>query len=315
MDIEEFRCMFTKAPEKFPSGLEARYPRLLQQILAKWGTPHEMEAYLKDLVVDLRGNRQGFPHDILKEILFISNLFEKWRSERKRKAPANVIALISPGFVEGLEKAQLTLNDELGSKLRAAQLKIQRDDVQGMGELGSLLNQRDKDGMTLLMHAACYGAEKCMIQLVKSGANPHMADTAGNTALHWAVTMTRLRVAEILMYFGSDPSRKNKAGVGPLALAAIKPDPILASRLVDYGADVNMPDGKGDFPIHKAASAGASETVKFLLVAGALKDMKNRAGQSPLDLNNSTHADEVLKAFNEHQAELLRSSMGGERRG
>ena len=315
MDIEEFRHMFAKAPEKFPTGLEARYPRLLQQMLVKWDNPHEMEAYLKDLVVDQRGNRQGFPHDILKEILFIANLFEKWRSERKRKAPPNVIALIAPGLVDGLEKAQRPASEELEREMRLTKLKLQRDDAPGMGELGVLLNQRDKDGMTLLMHAACYGAEKCMIQLLKSGANPHMADTAGNTALHWAVTMTRLRAAEILMYFGADPTRKNSAGVGSLALAAIKPDSTLASRLVDYGADVNMPDGKGDFPLHKAASSGASETVRFLLLAGALKDMKNRAGQSPLDLNNSTHAAAVLKVFNEHQAEMLRNSMGGERRG
>lgn len=315
MNLDEFRKMFAKAPEKFPSGLEQRYSRVLTQMLAKWETPLEMEAYLNELVVDKRGNRQGFPQDILKEILFIAQLFEKWRAERKRKASSQILANIGPGLVDSLDKSQKTVDEEMSREFRGLKLKLQRDDAVVFSGLDLLLNQRDKDGMTPLMHAACYGAEKSMIHMLKMGANPHMADPGGNRPLHWAVTMNRLRAVEILMYFGAEPNVKNNSGITPLALAAIKPDPTVASRLVDYGAEVNLPDGKGDFPLHKAVMSGSSEGVRFLLAAGALRDMRNRDGKAPLDLNVSNHAEEVLRAFHSHQSDLLKSTMSGERRG
>lgn len=309
MDIDEFRQLFNKAPDKFPTGLESRYPRLLAQILAKWDYPREFEAYVNELVVDQRGTRQGFPQEILREILFVAALFEKWRAERKRKASPSALMALSPTLVDGLDKAQKTLTPELIRSLTQMKIKMQRDDTSGLADVVPVINQRDKDGMTLLMHAASFGAEKCLLMLLQAGANPHMADPGGNRSLHWAVTMNRLRAAEILMYFGADPNARNAMGIVPMSLAAIKPDPALASRLNDYGADLNQPDGRGDFPLHKAVMAGAADSVRFLLAGGASKEMKNREGKTPLELNHSQHAAAVTQAFQDHQNDLMRGSM------
>ena len=306
MNLTEFRQLFAKAPDKFPSGLESRYPRVLTQILEKWDSPRELDAFLKDLVVDFRGTRQGFPPEILKEILFLAALFERWRAERKRKADPTTLAALSPSLVEGIDRGQRPLDAALIKELRDAKILVQRDSPGELGSLDRMLNQRDRDGMTLLMHAASVGAEKSMIHLIKQGANPHLSDSVGNRALHWAVTMGRLRSTEILLYFGADPSAKNQAGIAPLALAALKPDASMASRLLDYGADPNQPDGKGDFPLHRAVHAGVSETVRLLLQAGASKDMQNRDGKSPLDIAGR---GEMQKVFQQYQAELIRSAM------
>lgn len=306
MDTASFRAMFAKAPEKFPKGLEVKYPRVLQLIISKWDAPRELEAYLNELVVDQRGNRAGFPTEILQEILFLAALFERWRAERKRKAEPAILALISISQVDGLERGQKPNTPELVKALNSLKLSLSKDNVEQLLDKQDLFNQRDRDGMTLLMHAACYGAEKSLIHLLKSGANPHVHDNAANKPLHWAVTMGKLRSTEILLYFGADPMAKNNAGASALTLAAIKADASIAARLIDYGADPNSPDGRGDFPLHKAVSSGLVETTRFLLYAGASKEMRNRDGKTPLELGIKP---EIAKVFQEHHSEMMKSSM------
>jgi hypothetical protein len=49
------------------------YPRIAQRIEQLWGTP-ECEHYLNTLVIDTRGNRQGFPPAVLEELLYLGRL-------------------------------------------------------------------------------------------------------------------------------------------------------------------------------------------------------------------------------------------------
>ena len=66
-------------PRKGPAerlGIRAAledYPRISQRIQQLWGTP-ECEAYLTSLVIDTRGNRQGFPPPIMEELLYLGRL-------------------------------------------------------------------------------------------------------------------------------------------------------------------------------------------------------------------------------------------------
>jgi len=45
-----------------------QYPRLMNRIAELWGKPKELEAYFAELITDSRGNRQGFPFKVLKEV-------------------------------------------------------------------------------------------------------------------------------------------------------------------------------------------------------------------------------------------------------
>jgi len=47
------------AEHLYPHELEQRYPRILNQIVELWDSPR-MEAYFLDLMIDTRGDRQGF---------------------------------------------------------------------------------------------------------------------------------------------------------------------------------------------------------------------------------------------------------------
>jgi hypothetical protein len=51
-----------------PQELAARYPRIVNQIARQWRTPALMDRYFQDLLMDTRGNRQGFPLKIVMEL-------------------------------------------------------------------------------------------------------------------------------------------------------------------------------------------------------------------------------------------------------
>jgi hypothetical protein len=51
-----------------PNALLAKFPRIANLIAALWRDPKALRRYVDDLLVDTRGNRKGFPLDILSEL-------------------------------------------------------------------------------------------------------------------------------------------------------------------------------------------------------------------------------------------------------
>ena len=46
-----------------------------------WDDPNSARRYLEDLLVDKRGNRQGFPLDVLRELLVLRNYYDDLHPE------------------------------------------------------------------------------------------------------------------------------------------------------------------------------------------------------------------------------------------
>ena len=59
-----------------PSHLAERYPRIANRICALWTQPLRCAAYLSDLLIARRANRQGFPERIAMEIGNLSIHYE-----------------------------------------------------------------------------------------------------------------------------------------------------------------------------------------------------------------------------------------------
>ena len=55
------------------SSLEEHFPRLASEISAFWGTPACFEQ-LENLLVDKRGDRQGFPPDVYSDLSMLLTL-------------------------------------------------------------------------------------------------------------------------------------------------------------------------------------------------------------------------------------------------
>ena len=60
------------AEHLYPHKLEAAYPRILEKITETWDSPSVRE-YFDELLLDRRGDRQGFHGDILTEIFALRN--------------------------------------------------------------------------------------------------------------------------------------------------------------------------------------------------------------------------------------------------
>jgi ankyrin repeat protein len=65
--------------------------------------------------------------------------------------------------------------------------------------------------------------------------------------------------------------------------------------LVSLGADVNAHSATGWTPLHAAAYAGADAIVQFLIEHGAVIDVQNGCGQTPLSLAEGKDAKGLLK--------------------
>lgn len=73
MQNKKMAAIFHGQEDKYPRELEKRFPRILDKIAELWGKP-ELEAYFDDLLLDRRGNRQGFPPEVSSEIFFLNTL-------------------------------------------------------------------------------------------------------------------------------------------------------------------------------------------------------------------------------------------------
>lgn len=51
-----------------PIKLAAAFPRIVNRMAKLWKQPREMERYFEELLADTRGNRKGFPLNILMEL-------------------------------------------------------------------------------------------------------------------------------------------------------------------------------------------------------------------------------------------------------
>lgn len=55
-----------------PNALMASYPRIANVIAANWTDPRALAAYMDSLLTDRRGNRRGFPPDVLRELMTLA---------------------------------------------------------------------------------------------------------------------------------------------------------------------------------------------------------------------------------------------------
>jgi|WetSurMetagenome_2_1015567.scaffolds.fasta_scaffold665196_1 hypothetical protein len=55
------------------SEIERRFPRIALELTSHWNGQH-IDSYLDSLLIDTRGNRMGFPSEVLEEIMFLAGI-------------------------------------------------------------------------------------------------------------------------------------------------------------------------------------------------------------------------------------------------
>jgi uncharacterized protein len=177
---------------------------------------------------------------------------------------------------------------------------------------------RPPGGFTALLLAAREGCVACTQALIDGGADINLPDPENITPLLMAILNARFDVAAVLIKAGADVNRWDTWGRAPLYSAIDynttprggRPDrpsadatlPLeIATMLLERGANPNMQlklfppyrslgqDRGGDSmltvgttPLIRAAKAGDVPAVKLLLAHGALADLPNNLGITPL---------------------------------
>lgn len=59
-----------------PHALVRRYARIANLIAAAWGDPKCFHAYMESLLTDKRGNRRGFPPDVLTDLQGLQRYYD-----------------------------------------------------------------------------------------------------------------------------------------------------------------------------------------------------------------------------------------------
>jgi ankyrin repeat protein len=101
---------------------------------------------------------------------------------------------------------------------------------------------------------------------------PNAANTAtkdGTTALHWATDHDDLVMATLLVQAGANVKAANRYGVTPIYSAAVNGNAKMLQLLLDAGADVNTALAEGETVLMTAARTGKVDALRLLLTRGA----------------------------------------------
>ncbi|TRY59901.1 hypothetical protein DNTS_010044 [Danionella cerebrum] len=176
---------------------------------------------------------------------------------------------------------------------------------------GAVIDQLGGDLNSTPLHWAIrQGHLSMVIQLMRYGADPMLADGEGYRGLHLAVLFQHMPIAAYLMAKGQEVDLPDINGQTPLMLAAQKiigPEP--TNFLIKCNASVNAVDKlHRNSPLHCAVLAGNVDAVHILLEAGASVELENSNGHTPADLATQVHSPLLIHMLSVVKSERIKAS-------
>ena len=277
MKNEKLAEVYKSMPDKYPYRLEERFARIVGRIAELWLSP-QLEHYFNELLMDRRGGRQGFPPEIMSELMTLyathtsivsanaKDPLDPWGFEAMRRELQEMgVACTQQRMVRAIEQGDVRILEKL---IRAGL------DVNYIGD----------GGWTPLMVAAFNGQEQAALMLIEAGATVNARDRSGYSPLHWATMNGYLQATRVLLGKGAIVNMQNNYGWTALLHAAGRGHHEVVRALLDAGAHPDLPDREGWTPLHKAAVNGHLKAVETLLDAGANQNLKHKDGATPVML-------------------------------
>jgi hypothetical protein len=266
-------------PGRYPARLDQRYPHILERITQLWGTS-QIDPYLQELLLDSRGDRQGFPPDVMSDLMFLHGLHVE-----DRETPATRDVWGAEVVRKGLVQQRVTDSQILLDRaVRDGDERVLR----GLLERGVDISRRNSNSWTPLMVASFAGNRQVADMLIGSGADVNAQDPRGYAPLHWAAFKNYHEVVQLLLQRGAFVNIKSASGLTPLLQASARGALASMQLLLRYGADINDPDNEGWTPLHKAVANDFPKAVALLDDHGADWLARHRSGVTPTDLARRT---------------------------
>ena len=297
MPMHEKIARFFEGKEQFyPAALEEKYPRIFNRIMDLWGLM-ELEEYFSELMVDKRGGRQGFPPDVLNDILTLSRIHGRILELQDAKRGGEEEDPWSSDIARrSLQSEQIEFN--LKGFERAIQVGNERA-VKIFLKAGVKANDKDSSGFTPLLRAASLNRTSVAAVLIDAKAEINVHDLQGFTPLHWAAFKGFPEMTKLLVERGADVNAKSNMGLTPVMQATMWGHDRIVSYLLSKGAKPNETDNDGLTALHNAVSDGHVKVVKALLAAGADPNVKSAKGLTAAALAQKKNNPEILAALAE----------------
>ncbi|KAM8923905.1 ankyrin repeat domain-containing protein 22 [Pelodytes ibericus] len=172
------------------------------------------------------------------------------------------------------------------NNLEEVQLLLQED--------GKALNVRDSYGGDTPVICACRkGHIRVASYLLSMEADVNLQNDKERTCLHYAVRR-KFTFLDYLLIVLLMPVML----IGYLIMISkTKQNERLIRLLLQYGVDVNAPDYKGNTALHYACKMKSQTTVPLLLEANADPNLKNKDGESPLDIAERLKFSKILQSL------------------
>lgn len=158
-------------------------------------------------------------------------------------------------------------------------------------------NYADRDGNTLLIHAAANMSSAAADALLQGGADPIIRNKVGDDALNYAALKGNLPIVQSLVARGVSVTRRQ--GWQPLTYAVFSKQLPVFNFLMDKGAEPNAVNPNHATALMFAAEQGQEAMVDRLLAAGA-DPTWTRNGESAVDwalkTQNTDIAEKIMKA-------------------
>lgn len=245
--------------DNYPYALEEHFDRILIRIEQLWHTP-EIHDYFSGLIIDSRGGRQGFPKDVMEDILRLRQVRQSHyiREAEKVDSAINELSRL------GVERSNEQLLQAIHEDNRAVVDLFVRSNFN--------IHISDRDGTPILLMALKKGYTVIAGILINKGADVNAHDRMGVTPL-LLVCGKKLHdyktIAEMLIKRGAYVNDRDSQGFTPLLLSLSGGASEVAELLIERGADIFARGKNRKSALALAESSGNTHIAELLKAKGA----------------------------------------------